>query len=54
MSKLSSDLKHIIEGLGFHVSNRKGCKSVTISHDLLIKKLEQLNEIRDKLINKGL
>jgi len=49
--ELASQLKQVIEDLEWHVSKRKGCKSVTFSHTVFSQKLEQLIEIHDHLNN---
>ena len=47
--KLSKELKQVIEDLEWHVSKRKGCKSVTLGHTFFSQKLEQLIEIHNKI-----
>ena len=48
---LAKELKNIIESLEWHVSKRKGCKSVTFSHVFFTKELERLISVHDRLIN---
>ena len=47
--EITNQLKQVIEDLEHHVSKRKGCKSVTFSHEFFSKKLEQLIEMHDQL-----
>ena len=50
---LAKKLKQVIEDLEWHVSKRKGCKSVTFGHTVFSQKLEQLIEIHDELEKGG-